>query len=792
MNNIDILEKEKCYGCSGCYNICPAHAIEMHADSEGFFHPVVNEDCCINCGKCIQSCPALHPEYHNTANPQCYAVMAEDSIRKQSSSDGVFTVIAEYILKKGGVVCGAEFSSDWQVRHTIIDSIENLEKLRGSKYVQSNIGKCYNEIKTYLQKGIDVLFCGTPCQVAGLYAFLKNDYENLITVDLVCHGVPSPLVWKKYLEENFGIKNIQEINFRKKDIFGWRASLSIVCKDSSFNELDETNIFYKAFIPCLCNRPSCGNCQFAKTSRQGTITLADFWDIHKFDSSLDDGLGTSMLLLNNSKAKSLFKKINKNFKLCKKVPLEFALSTFNMAIRQPWPTHPNRNLFFQAIKNRPVSQAVSEASENKYDCAISNIWWHANYGAILTCYALQEVLKSMGKTVKVVNYIPEWYRNFVFPNSISEKFANKYLQLGTPCYNKFDLMGLNRETNTFICGSDQVFRYGAEILWNMHEFSKYIYSYFFSYATSEKNLIAYSASFGRDFYEGDTVDTLYAKYYLKRFNHISVREKSGINICKNTFDVNAEFVLDPVFLADKRCYDGLIKNATVSEKNFIAYYILDNSDSKQKILEYYGKKLNLPLIDTRNGNSVENWLYYFKNAEIIITDSFHGICFALIFNKKFIHLKHPDDRVLPHSRFDTIFSLIECQNRSVLDIDDCDKNPILTETPDYEKINKILNNEKLRSVQWLQNALEDSQGNKLNEQAFVHDKLLSLEASLNNIRYASDIALHNQLSLILNKNKVYRKYYCYKLLSKVVPNKKNKYIEYKNKIRQIRHIKRAL
>ncbi len=235
MNNINCVteEKNKCFGCRACYNICPVKAITMQEDGEGFFYPVIDSSKCTSCGLCKNSCPSLEKSetYNNNGkNPDCYAVMADDETRFVSSSGGAFTLIANYILEKGGYVCGAAFVGQ-NVRHIIIDKKEDMYKLRGSKYVQSDTNTVYSQIKDLLKLDKFVLFTGTPCQVAGLYNFLGKNYDKLYTVDLICHGVPPQKVFDVYLKETLQKDDVfANCTFRDKKA-GWTVHITTTTAD---------------------------------------------------------------------------------------------------------------------------------------------------------------------------------------------------------------------------------------------------------------------------------------------------------------------------------------------------------------------------------------------------------------------------------------------------------------------------------------------------------------------------------------------------------------------------------
>ena len=229
------LNLDKCVGCSACKQICPMGAIEMIANNEGFLYPFINKSKCINCGACSRVCP-LNSELIKK-EPQCYAVAGIDELREKSSSGGLFTLFASEIIKKGGVVCGAAFDEEFKVKHIIVDNLNDLDKLRGSKYVQSDIGDSYKKIKDYLNNDRYVFFTGTPCQVSGLYNYLEGDSEYLFTADLLCHGVPSPKIFKKFLDEIGGVKNISKIQFRDKEK-GWKGV------HFSYTTIDDQKIFF--------------------------------------------------------------------------------------------------------------------------------------------------------------------------------------------------------------------------------------------------------------------------------------------------------------------------------------------------------------------------------------------------------------------------------------------------------------------------------------------------------------------------------------------------------------------
>ena len=290
----------------------------MIKDNEGFLYPKVDTEKCVGCGECERICPVLQQGKERTP---IYAFASYNkclSIRKNSSSGGVFTQLAEYTIKQNGVVFGAMFDSLCHVYHGFVDNIEDLSRLRGSKYVQSRIGESYREAKHFLKDDRQVLFSGTPCQIAGLKRFLGKEYENLLTVDVACHGVPSPGIWKLYLNELSNQflpgSSVKEVNFRDKSN-GWKNySIRIVfAKDDK--EFVYTVPFYRdwylmSFLKNLVLRPSCSSCQMRNGKSGSDLTVGDLWGVETICPELDDELGTSVVLVNTLKGNSIVKEIN--------------------------------------------------------------------------------------------------------------------------------------------------------------------------------------------------------------------------------------------------------------------------------------------------------------------------------------------------------------------------------------------------------------------------------------------------------------------------------------------------
>jgi len=345
--------KVNCSGCTACLNICPQECIEMIADEEGFFYPQIDEKKCTNCNLCRKICPFEEKGYNIEKNleiPKVYAIKHKnDEIRMASSSGGVFTSISDFVLKENGVIIGAAFDNNFKVCHQEAFDKKDRDRFRGSKYVQSDLGDIFVKVKKHLDDKM-VLFSGTPCQVAGLKSFLKVEYDNLITCDMVCHGVPSPKVFKDYISfmENTLSDKTTDINFRDK-ITGWhKFSFTHTYENRKISKVFNRNPFCFMFSNHLIIRPSCHNCVFTNFTRPSDITIADYWGIGKFKPDFDDNKGVSLAILNTNKGELLFEKIRSDFD----VQLSNLADCIQPNLKEPTKPSPKRSMFWNDYYNR--------------------------------------------------------------------------------------------------------------------------------------------------------------------------------------------------------------------------------------------------------------------------------------------------------------------------------------------------------------------------------------------------------------------------------------------------------
>lgn len=311
---MQICETDNCVGCFACVNVCPNHCISMESDREGFKYPFINESLCMHCNKCRKVCSGLgYSKTHTRGNvPDTYgAKNKDDAIRLRSSSGGIFYLFAKKIFDLGGVVVGASFDREYKVVHTIISDVNDIGKIMGSKYLQSECGTIYHSVRKYLQNGKIVLFTGTPCQIAALKKYLDKEYDSLICLDIVCHGVPSPKVWERYLDFlSLNSEKIKSVSFRDKDT-GWKNyNIKITGEIGNVvSEINHTNVYMRGFVNDLYLRKSCYDCQYKGEASMADVTLGDFWGIHKLDKEFDDDKGVSLIMIRTYKGEEVFHSI---------------------------------------------------------------------------------------------------------------------------------------------------------------------------------------------------------------------------------------------------------------------------------------------------------------------------------------------------------------------------------------------------------------------------------------------------------------------------------------------------
>lgn len=370
---IDIKDKKECCGCEACVQRCPKHCIEMKQDDEYFYYPKINTQICINCGLCEKVCPLLHPDIAREPKNVYAAKNPNKEERMQSSSGGVFIVLAHYFIKRGGIVFGVVYDNNWNTCFTSAETMDEIGPMMSSKYVQAIVGEAYRKVETYLKTGREVLFTGVPCQIAGLKRFLRKEYDNLFCLDVLCAGVPSPGVWSKYVKEDIisvVIKNsrkktnkdsslktsslIDNINFRDKSLYGWEKYSFAVCGKTDLTSskkyfllyrIHDENPFMQGFLSSIYKRPSCHCCKFRKGESGSDMTIGDFWGVYKLMPDFADNKGISIVLIRTDNAERIFHSLRLIFRKSNFQKVKSLNGGFNENIK----VHPKREVFYRVL-----------------------------------------------------------------------------------------------------------------------------------------------------------------------------------------------------------------------------------------------------------------------------------------------------------------------------------------------------------------------------------------------------------------------------------------------------------
>ena len=370
IKHINIISKEDCCGCTACANICQSGAISMKEDKEGFLYPVIDKDKCVDCGVCKRICPVLNKIKNKLSNQKGYIFQYKDkNIRKESTSGGFFTAIAEYVIENNGIVYGVGLDKSFVAKHERVTNINDLWKFRNSKYVQSDPNNTFKQVKEDLNNNLLVLYSGTACQIEGLKRYLQKDYEKLITVDVICRSVPSPLLWKKYIEAKNKTNDIDKAYFREK-IYGYKYSnLCLHSKDRIVykNGID-TDPYLRAFFSNIASRPSCYNCKFKEQFHKADFTIWDCFDVDRYDEDFNDDVGTTKVLVNNKKSISIFEKLAPKHKT-KEIEVSKLVNSFHQMFN-PIRFNSNRDKFFDDLKNEKINTVLLEYFPNTLKCRI--------------------------------------------------------------------------------------------------------------------------------------------------------------------------------------------------------------------------------------------------------------------------------------------------------------------------------------------------------------------------------------------------------------------------------------
>ncbi len=746
-----------CTGCSACMNVCPKDAITMQENRDGFIMPHIDEEKCIHCKKCIRTCPAVHTTLGNTLQPEIYAAMGDNAIRSQSSSGGMFTTFAEKILEMGGYVCGAAFDSDeLQVVHRIVHEKDELAPLRKAKYAQSNINFLYRDVKQLLKDNNIVLFTGTPCQVAGLKAFLNKPYDNLYTVDILCHGVPSQKLLRDYVDEIAASPDIcgddteppkpTNIIFRDKERHGWRSStfIRIEFDNGAVYEgsLNDNDTFEKAFHDKLALRLSCADCLFCAFPRQGDVSIGDFWGIQSLEPGMTDKLGTSIVFINNPNGRQLYDSIK--HRLFRGKAMKIATKDIKKnRVRALYPANPSRPRFMELLRTHSLSESVRMVDKKHYDVGLCVNYYAINFGGAMTHYALYHVLEDLGYSTLMIER-PQTAKNI---DRVKESYPNIHLAPLYPSYATAQTYRDREQMRQMLNPKCDMFMVGSDKLFNFNLYTALDKYTSLDWVSDTKKKIAYSASFGRTL--GNPKIHSELAFYLKRFDHFSCREDSGVTTAQEVYGLSKpEWVLDPVFLCDQKHYQALIDRCTrTTPEKYVSSYILDPTEDKTAVLRHFKEQVGgdcevfseylrpdsyfAPLGDLyKEPLKTEERLQSIANCDFFVTDSFHGMCFAILMKKPFVAIVNEKRGA---ARFYSIAKMLHLEDRLLNDVSELNDER-LNRPIDYDAVYQTLNQERTRCMQWLKNALAAPKVAAMTEYDLMRELLAEQEKKISRLK----------------------------------------------------------
>lgn len=712
-NNIICVDWEKCVACGACENICPTDAIVMKYDENGFMYPCIGEEC-THCGKCKSVCQVIKPiELYN--EPDAYAVWNKnEEIRKKSSSGGFFSIIAQYVINKGGIVFGAVYANDFKsVYISEAKTMTEVALMRGSKYVFSETRNSFQLVKKYLDEGKYVLYTGNPCEVAGLIGYLGKPYERLITCDFVCHGANSVKAYRSWLKEFTGNQKIKTLDFRDKSVYKWSTTATAYLENGEEIRQDHENCFwYKGFLEGVTIRENCSECPYAKSERVADFTMADAWQIGRINKAYNDQWGTSLVLVNSKKAKSIYETIRYEMALCEKISLA-EIRKYNGYLNHPQLAHPSRKFFFSHLDKDGYHKSLWYGRGLRWDVGIVGWWFASNYGSALTYYVLGKSIEQMGKSVIFIPIPQLNNRNWDIDTQIVEKFMAKHFRVAKK--RKYEnLKEVNQFCDSFLLGSDQ--------MWTESTTKLVGYSFFLDFVEKEKKKIACATSFGASKFNSDLKMRYTARDYLKQFDAISVRENSGVEICRDKFGINAEQIIDPIFWEGEKVFDEIIIKNDCNDlpERYLLCYMLDPDCEKRDLVQYVAKKNQLKILTVfglkeyegakNNWNigaivekpTIEEFLLLIKNCEFLLTDSHHGTCLGIIFHKNYFAIGNEKRGI---DRFTTVAKKLGTTDRILSLPTNYDVIDQISEI-DYKEVDARLNQEVMRAKEWLINAFE--------------------------------------------------------------------------------------
>ena len=700
------LEGQTCIGCCACYNICPAHAIKMDLNEEGFSVCCIDSSVCMSCGKCAEICPQINPGFDNDHAPQCYAVKANDPVIGEGPFGGVLSLLCGKIVSQGGFLCGPVFDPDMNVTFKLTTDPSELRRIKDTRYAPNDMGSIHKEIKEKVESNKPVMFIGNPCQIAGVKNFVGKK-DNLISIDLLCEGLPSKGVYRRYLKEISEERKIMDIQFHPAaQPFG----TTLIKFGDGSEKIQPDDLYYSAFLNDLIKYDACTECIYADVPRQGDISIGDLWEANGLFNGIELPQNAGCVMLNSDAGKALFNDSVKNVAQCVDIPLP--LLTQDRRLQQTRPQHLARQrLFFMLSRGHPMMKSIEYSLAWRFDVGITGFWRAHNYGGVLTYYALYKFILNLGLEPLMIEA-----RYRVEPGTVPS--SPKILKVKYPYYHVSryhnsleDETELNNRVSKFVVGSDQV--------WNRNLLSQMaIECYAFDFVDPSKKIISVSSSFGSNHLVGGTAEERerFVKL-LQRFDHVSVRENSGVKLC-NSYGMDAIRILDPVLLCEKEHYMEMIASSHARfPNNYIFYYTGNIADlSIEKIAEKIGcgtikidryldrSTSDLSETPTTNIGTAENWVKCIHDSSFVVSDSFHATALAILFRKPFVLFYGDMNLDSGLDRFITLMETFGLNDRLFKNAEDIRSEDLLKPI-DYDKVHSILRVEQDRSMKWIRKVL---------------------------------------------------------------------------------------
>lgn len=675
-------KQTECTGCGACYNICPQHAIKMVELKNGFLYPNIDTNKCLNCGLCRSVCQLYNKNSYKTKYNVYGGFIKDDNIRKKSSSGGIFYAISEKILSSGnGIVFAVRFDSKFKAIYDSFTDLSQIYPFMGSKYMQAEIGNAFLNVKKSLLEGKTVGFVGTPCQINGLNLFLGKQYDNLYMIEILCHGVTSYNTFRDKISNDINVNSLTYVNFRDKTN-GWQ-NYNLTLKDDTktYSQLASQTPFMKTFLNDSYLRPSCYKCMSKVTKTGAVLSIGDFWGVSAISKIKNDNKGISFIQTYNLKGDNFLHSLNNLFIV--EIPNDISAVKYNGGLGYQIK---KRSLLPKVTFNSlPQKNNIKNIINMEYFGIIS-LKLHSNFGGILQTYALQQILQKLGIKSSLIE---------VNNKAKQLSFTTKYINIDS--YQSFNEIKQNTY-NGYIVGSDQVWR-GAYQSYKENAFLT------FTEKWNDIKRIAYAASFGVSKTDLSSNIIKSGIKMLPKFDAVSVREDSGINILKNTFNFDKGIhVLDPTMLLTPDDYKKFIINEKDYSGSVISYF-LDTQQNKTTLHTTIAQTLNKKKVKISKTDSVESFLAKFATCDCVITDSFHGCIFSIIFNKPFIVFQSTSRG---SARMDSLLKIFNLTDRFVTSNN---RNTISSKLSEDLNITSILQKEKDKSMAFLIDALQQNNCN---------------------------------------------------------------------------------